>query len=105
MMRNRFPLVVVAVLLLSVAAGTAFWLTRTGDGPVTIDAYRRSGSDDRRLTVRFTLGAGDTITLAVLSVTLWISPISERGFHLVRSVRSVGGVISLVGLWGIWPES
>ncbi|MEV6924577.1 hypothetical protein AB0M46_08720 [Dactylosporangium sp. NPDC051485] len=57
-------LVVVVVLLLAAAAGTVFWLARPGDGPVTIDGYRRPGSDDRRLTVRFTLGVGDTITLA-----------------------------------------
>jgi hypothetical protein len=90
-MRNRFTLIVAAVLLLAATAGAVFWLTRPGDGPVRLDGYQRSTADDRRLTVRFTVGVGDTITLARFE---------ERADTIVVTVRvrTPSGTAPAIGL-------
>ncbi len=96
-MRARRALTVTAALLVLVAvtAGVTRWLASPGGAPVRIDGYLlpvddRLPYDALRLTVRFTLGTGDTVTYARFE---------ERDDRVVVTVRyrSAGGTGASIG--------
>ena len=64
-MRARQAVIIIVALLVvaGIATGATLWFTRSGDTAVRVDGFRLP-ANERQLTVRVTLGAGDTITLA-----------------------------------------
>ena len=50
------------MVVAGLAVGATLWFTRSGDAATHIDGFLRP--DEQHLTVRITLGQGDTITLA-----------------------------------------
>jgi hypothetical protein len=78
--RTRQVVIIVLAFLVvaGMAVGGTLWLTRPGDGAVRVESYL-TGPDERQLTVRFTLGIGDAVTLARFE---------ERGDQVVVTLRS-----------------
>ena len=77
-MRVQQPIRTILALLIvaGVATGATLWFTRSGDHAATVEGFSRS--DERHMTVRVTVGEGDTITLARFE---------EHGSDIVVTVR------------------
>lgn len=61
--RSKLTITLTLLALAALAVGATLWFTREGDAAARVEGYR-SAADGRQITVRFTLGIGDTITMA-----------------------------------------